>query len=135
MHWWVDAKTLAKPSIEAVTSGAIAFVPERFERVYLHWMENIRDWCISRQIWWGHRIPVWYCDDCEAVTVAIETPTKCEAFDSTTIRQDEDTLDTWFSSGLWPHSTPGWPNDIPELARFYPSSEEHTSELQSIMRT
>jgi len=126
MQWWVDAKTLAKPSIEVVTNGDIKFVPERFERTYLHWMENIRDWCISRQIWWGHRIPVWYCDDCEGVTVAIETPTTCEACQSANIRQDEDTLDTWFSSGLWPHSTLGWPEQTPELARFYPTQVMET---------
>ncbi|MDA0815555.1 MAG: valine--tRNA ligase [Chloroflexi bacterium] len=126
MQWWVDAKTLAKPSIEVVTSGQIKFVPERFERTYLHWMEHIRDWCISRQIWWGHRIPVWYCDDCEHATVAIETPTQCEACQSANVRQDEDTLDTWFSSGLWPHSTLGWPEQTPELARFYPTQVMET---------
>ena len=126
MQWWVDAKTLAVPSIEAVTSGRIKFVPERFERVYLHWMENIRDWCISRQIWWGHRIPVWYCDACEGVTVAIQTPTTCEHCGSAEIRQDEDTLDTWFSSGLWPHSTLGWPEQTPELAKFYPTQVMET---------
>ncbi|GMU40479.1 MAG: valine--tRNA ligase [Chloroflexota bacterium] len=126
MQWWVDAKTLAQPAIEAVTSGRIRFVPDRFERIYLHWMENIRDWCISRQIWWGHRIPVWYCDACNHLTVAIETPIRCEACHSEAIRQDEDTLDTWFSSGLWPHSTLGWPDDTDDLKRFYPTQVMET---------
>ena len=126
MQWWVDAKTLAQPSIQAVTSGDIKFVPERFERVYLHWIENIRDWCISRQIWWGHRIPVWYCDACEHLTVAIEDPTACESCQSTSIGQDEDTLDTWFSSGLWPHSTLGWPDETEDLRRFYPTQVMET---------
>jgi valyl-tRNA synthetase len=109
-----------------VTSGQIRFVPQRFERTYLHWMENIRDWCISRQIWWGHRIPVWYCDDCEHLTVAIEDPERCEGCGSVSIRQDEDTLDTWFSSGLWPHSTLGWPDDTEDLRRFYPTQVMET---------
>ncbi len=126
MQWWVDAKTLAKPSIEAVTSGRIKFVPERFERVYLHWMENIRDWCISRQIWWGHRIPVWYCGACSEVIVAIEDPSACTKCASADVRQDEDTLDTWFSSGLWPHSTLGWPDDTAELRRYYPTQVMET---------
>ncbi|PKN82814.1 MAG: valine--tRNA ligase [Chloroflexi bacterium HGW-Chloroflexi-9] len=126
MQWWVDARTLAKPAIEAVTDGRIKFVPERFERTYLQWMENIRDWCISRQIWWGHRIPVWYCDACQHQTVAIETPTRCESCNSEAIRQDEDTLDTWFSSGLWPHSTLGWPDQTDDLKRFYPTQVMET---------
>ncbi|MDP2328028.1 MAG: valine--tRNA ligase [Dehalococcoidia bacterium] len=126
MQWWVDAKTLAKPAIEAVTDGRIKFVPERFERTYLQWMENIRDWCISRQIWWGHRIPVWYCDACQHQTVAVQTPTRCESCNSEAIRQDEDTLDTWFSSGLWPHSTLGWPDQTDDLKRFYPTQVMET---------
>ncbi len=126
LQWWVDARTLAGPAIEAVTSGQIRFVPQRFERTYLHWMENIRDWCISRQIWWGHRIPVWYCDACAHLTVAIDDPTACEACGSAEIRQDEDTLDTWFSSGLWPHSTLGWPEESDDLKRFYPTQVMET---------
>ncbi|MEI7926125.1 MAG: valine--tRNA ligase, partial [Chloroflexota bacterium] len=127
LQWWVDAKTLAGPAIEAVKSGQIKFVPARFERVYEHWMENIRDWCISRQIWWGHRIPVWYCDDCQHINVAVATPTSCESCASTNIRQDEDTLDTWFSSGLWPHSTLGWPEMTDDLKRFYPTQVMETA--------
>ncbi len=126
LQWWVDAKTLAGPAIEAVESGRIKFVPQRFERVYEHWMENIRDWCISRQIWWGHRIPVWYCQD-NHITVAVDTPTACETCGRADIRQDEDTLDTWFSSGLWPHSTLGWPDDTDDLRRFYPTQVMETA--------
>ena len=127
LQWWVDAKTLAGPAIEAVKSGQIKFVPARFERVYEHWMENIRDWCISRQIWWGHSIPVWYCDDCQHINVAVATPASCESCSSTNIRQDEDTLDTWFSSGLWPHSTLGWPEMTDDLKRFYPTQVMETA--------
>ncbi|MGE3855431.1 MAG: valine--tRNA ligase [Dehalococcoidia bacterium] len=127
LQWWVDAKTLAGPAIEVVKSGQIKFVPPRFERVYEHWMENIRDWCISRQIWWGHRIPVWYCDDCQHINVAVQTPTECESCHSANIRQDEDTLDTWFSSGLWPHSTLGWPEETDDLRRFYPTQVMETA--------
>ncbi|MEI6135794.1 MAG: valine--tRNA ligase [Chloroflexota bacterium] len=127
LQWWVDAKTLAGPAIEAVKSGQIKFVPPRFERVYEHWMENIRDWCISRQIWWGHRIPVWYCDECDHITVALVTPTACEGCGGAMIRQDEDTLDTWFSSGLWPHSTLGWPEMTDDLKRFYPTQVMETA--------
>ena len=127
LQWWVDAKTLAGPAIEAVTDGRIKFVPARFERTYLHWMENIRDWCISRQIWWGHRIPVWYCADCDHLTVAIANPTACEGCGGAHIRQDEDTLDTWFSSGLWPHSTLGWPEQTDDLKRFYPTQVMETA--------
>ncbi len=126
LQWWVDAKTLAKPAITAVETGTIEFVPARFERVYLHWMKNIRDWCISRQIWWGHRIPVWYCANCDHLTVSIEDATKCEGCGGMDIRQDPDTLDTWFSSGLWPHSTLGWPDDSEDLARFYPTQVMET---------
>jgi valyl-tRNA synthetase len=125
-QWWVRIQPLADPAIEAVESGRITFVPDRFKRTYLHWMENIRDWCISRQIWWGHRIPVWYCDDCEELTVAIEDPTACEHCGSGNLHQDEDTLDTWFSSGLWPHSTLGWPRETADLARFHPTQVMET---------
>ncbi|MSQ61567.1 MAG: valine--tRNA ligase [Dehalococcoidia bacterium] len=127
LQWWVDAKTLAGPAIEAVRDGRIRFVPARFERTYLHWMENIRDWCISRQIWWGHRIPVWYCDACAHLTIAVADPDRCEGCGGSGIRQDEDTLDTWFSSGLWPHSTLGWPDDTEDLRRFYPTQVMETA--------
>ena len=128
LQWWVDAKTLAKPAIAKVEDGSIKFVPPRFERVYLHWMENIRDWCISRQIWWGHRIPVWYCGGCEHITVrgTLGEPERCEGCGSTEVRQDPDTLDTWFSSGLWPHSTLGWPEATDDLRRFYPTQVMET---------
>ncbi len=127
LQWWVDIKPLAGPAISAVTDGRIKFVPERFERTYLQWMENIRDWCISRQIWWGHRIPVWYCADCDHLTVAIYDPSHCESCEGSNLSQDEDTLDTWFSSGLWPHSTLGWPNeDAEDLRRFYPTQVMET---------
>ena len=127
LQWWVDIKPLAEPAIAAVTDGRIRFVPERFERTYLHWMENIRDWCVSRQIWWGHRIPVWYCDDCDHLTVAIDDPSHCESCEGANLTQDEDTLDTWFSSGLWPHSTLGWPDeDAEDLRRFYPTQVMET---------
>ncbi len=127
LQWWVNIQPLAEPAIAAVTDGRIKFVPERFERTYLHWMENIRDWCISRQIWWGHRIPVWYCDDCEALTVAVTDPSVCSSCEGSSLQQDEDTLDTWFSSGLWPHSTLGWPDDDAEdLKRFYPTQVMET---------
>ena len=130
-QWWVDAKTLSGPAIDAVKEKKINFVPPRFERTYLHWMENIRDWCISRQIWWGHRIPVWYCDECDYLTVAITDPEECDSCGCKDIRQDEDTLDTWFSSGLWPHSTLGWPNETngewgADLDRFYPTQVMET---------
>ena len=121
-QWFVDVAPLAKRAIEAVTSGQIELVPERFTKVYLNWMENIRDWCISRQLWWGHRIPVWYCDDCQHATVAIEDPAACEQCGSAKLHQDEDVLDTWFSSGLWTHSTLGWPEETEDLGYFYPTS-------------
>jgi len=127
LQWWVNIQPLADPAIEAVKDGSIKFVPERFERTYLHWMENIRDWCISRQIWWGHRIPVWYCDDCYHLTIATVDPTVCESCEGKNINQDADTLDTWFSSGLWPHSTLGWPDeDAEDLRRFYPTQVMET---------
>ncbi|MSQ29401.1 MAG: valine--tRNA ligase [Dehalococcoidia bacterium] len=128
LQWWVDAKTLATPAIAKVEDGSIKFVPPRFERVYLHWMENIRDWCISRQIWWGHRIPVWYCANCDHITVhgTVGDPKQCEDCGSADLHQDPDTLDTWFSSGLWPHSTLGWPEDADDLRRFYPTQVMET---------
>jgi len=121
-QWFVRMAPLAAPAIEAVTGGRIRFVPERFTKVYLNWMENIRDWCISRQLWWGHRLPVWYCRDCEGLTVTLEDPQVCQHCGSEHIEQDPDTLDTWFSSGLWPHSTLGWPDDTEDLRYFYPTT-------------
>ena len=121
-QWFVDVEPLAKRALEAVRDGSITVVPERFAHEYAHWMENIHDWCISRQLWWGHRIPVWYCADCGHVTVAIEDPTQCEQCGSAHIEQDEDVLDTWFSSGLWPHSTLGWPEQTADLDYFYPTA-------------
>ncbi len=120
-QWFVRIEPLARPAIEAVESGAIRFIPRFWEKTYFEWMRNIQDWCISRQLWWGHRIPAWYCDDCGHVTVARQDPERCQACGSTSIRQDEDVLDTWFSSGLWPFSTLGWPEDTEELRRFYPT--------------
>ena len=121
-QWFVKIKPLAEAAIDAVRDGRIRIIPERFNKVYFHWMENIRDWCISRQLYWGHRIPVWYCDDCDELTVTIEDPTSCQACGSTNIRQDQDILDTWFSSGLWPFSTLGWPDDTEDLRYFYPTT-------------
>ena len=116
-------KPLAGPAIDAVKNGETKFVPKRFEKVYFHWLENIRDWCISRQLWWGHRIPAWYCDDCGEITVARTAPDKCSKCGSTHIHQDPDTLDTWFSSALWPFSTLGWPNtDSEDFKRYYPTN-------------
>ncbi|MDF2634767.1 MAG: Valyl-tRNA synthetase [Pelosinus sp.] len=120
-QWFVKMQSLAEPAIEAVTSGEIQFVPERFTKTYINWMDNIRDWCISRQIWWGHRIPAWYCE-CGETIVARQEVTTCPACGSQHIEQDEDVLDTWFSSGLWPFSTMGWPEDTAELEQFYPTS-------------
>ncbi len=124
-QWYVRMEPLARPAIAAVREGRIRMVPERFEKVYLNWMENIRDWCISRQLWWGHRIPVWYCDACNETIVAVETPERCEKCGGT-LRQDEDVLDTWFSSGLWTHSTLGWPKQTRDLDFFYPTSVMET---------
>ena len=122
-QWFVKMEPLAKPAIEAVKTGETKFIPERFEKTYFHWMENIRDWCISRQLWWGHRIPVWYCDDCGEMVVtkedSVDTCPKCGGHHLT---QDPDTLDTWFSSALWPFSTLGWPEKTDELEYFYPTS-------------
>lgn len=121
-QWFVKMKPLAEPAIQAVKDGRIRFIPERFTKVYLGWMENIRDWCISRQLWWGHRIPVWYCQDCGEVICAKEEPQVCPKCGSTNLQQDADVLDTWFSSGLWPFETLGWPEKTPELEQFYPTS-------------
>ncbi|MCJ7509903.1 MAG: valine--tRNA ligase, partial [Dehalococcoidia bacterium] len=125
-QWFVSMKPLAEPAMAAVKDGRIRILPRRFTRVYLHWMEGIRDWCISRQLWWGHRIPVWYCDDCSQVTVALEDPSQCEHCHSSSIWQDPDVLDTWFSSALWPHSTLGWPDDTEDLRYFYPTTVMET---------
>jgi len=125
-QWFVNAEPLAKPAIEAVTSGRINIVPQRFTKVYLNWMENIRDWCISRQLWWGHRIPVWYCQDCDELTVSVEDPTACQKCGSARLEQDPDVLDTWFSSALWTHSTLGWPDETEDLHYFYPTSVMET---------
>jgi valyl-tRNA synthetase len=125
-QWFVKIKPLADPAIEAVRDGRIKIIPERFTKVYYNWMENIRDWCISRQLWWGHRIPVWYCDDCDGLTVAKVDPTECEHCGGKNIHQDPDVLDTWFSSGLWPFSTLGWPEKTEDLRYFYPTSVMET---------
>ena len=125
-QWFVKTKPLADNALQAVTDGEIKIIPERFVKVYNNWLENIRDWCISRQLWWGHRIPVWYCADCHEMTVAIEDPTECAHCHSKNIEQDPDVLDTWFSSGLWPFSTLGWPEDTPDLRRYYPTSVMET---------
>jgi valyl-tRNA synthetase len=121
LQWFVKMQPLAVPAIAAVKSGRLRLIPERWTGVYLHWMENIRDWCISRQLWWGHRIPVWYCDDCEHAFAARTDPNLCPRCSSARLRQDSDVLDTWFSSWLWPFSTMGWPEQTPTLARFYPT--------------
>ena len=121
-QWFVKMKPLAEPAIKVVEEGRIRFFPERWKKVYLNWMYNIRDWCISRQIWWGHRIPVYYCDDCGHVFASVDEPGKCEKCSSENIRQDEDVLDTWFSSQLWPFSTLGWPEKTQELEYYYPTS-------------
>lgn len=120
-QWFVRMEELAKPAIEAVKTGELKFVPERFDKIYLHWLENIRDWCISRQIWWGHRIPAYYCDECGEVVVAKGMPDRCPKCGCTHFTQDEDTLDTWFSSALWPFSTLGWPKRTEDLDYFYPT--------------
>ena len=120
-QWFVKMEPLAKPAVEAVRSGRTRFIPERFDKIYFNWMENIKDWCISRQLWWGHRIPAWYCTGCGEMIVSRETPQTCPKCGSHRLEQDPDTLDTWFSSALWPFSTLGWPDNTPELRYFYPT--------------
>jgi len=122
LQWFVKMKPLAQPAIEKVVNGEIQFIPERFTRVYTNWMENIRDWCISRQLWWGHRIPVWYCQECGEIICSREDPVTCPSCASSQLVQDEDVLDTWFSSALWPFSTLGWPDDSDDMRHFYPTS-------------
>lgn len=122
MQWFVKMQPLAEPAIEAVRTGKTRFIPDRFDKTYFNWMENIRDWCISRQLWWGHRIPAWYCQDCDETIIARTAPTACTKCGGTHLKQDEDVLDTWFSSALWPFSTLGWPDKTPELAYYYPTS-------------
>lgn len=121
-QWFVKMKPLAAPAIKASEDGRVKFYPERWTKVYLGWLENVRDWCISRQIWWGHRIPAWYCDDCNEITVSDVDPTECSHCKSSKLNQDKDVLDTWFSSALWPFSTMGWPEKTKELAYYYPTS-------------
>ena len=121
-QWFVRMEDLAKPAIAAVKDGRIRFVPERFTKIYENWLENIRDWCISRQLWWGHRIPAWYCEDCKETVVSREDVETCPKCGGHHLHQDEDVLDTWFSSGLWPFETMGWPEETPELKQFYPTS-------------
>jgi valyl-tRNA synthetase len=126
-QWFVRIKPLAEPALAAVREGRIRIIPERFEKVYYNWLENIQDWCISRQLWWGHRIPVWYCDDCGKQTCTRQDPTQCAHCGSTKIHQDPDVLDTWFSSGLWPFSTLGWPEQTPDYHYFYPTTMMETA--------
>jgi len=121
-QWWVKIKPLADPAIKAVEEGRIEFVPANWSKTYFEWMYNIRDWCISRQLWWGHRIPAWHCADCKKITVARETPQVCSHCGLKNLTQETDVLDTWFSSGLWPFSTLGWPDDTPDLRAFYPTT-------------
>ncbi|MCI6537178.1 valine--tRNA ligase [uncultured Eubacterium sp.] len=120
-QWFVKMEEMAKPAIDALQSGRLKFVPESFGKTYMHWLEGIRDWCISRQLWWGHRIPAYYCDECGEMVVSRDMPEKCPKCGCTHLKQDEDTLDTWFSSALWPFSTLGWPNKTEELDYFYPT--------------
>ncbi len=121
-QWFVKMKPLAEPAIDVVKTHKVNFIPDRYSKTYYHWMENIKDWCISRQLWWGHRIPAWYCDDCGEITVSKEDPTVCAHCGSKNIHQDEDTLDTWFSSALWPFSTLGWPDNTAELQHYFPTN-------------
>ena len=125
-QWYVRMAPLAGPARDAVADGRIKVIPERFARVYFNWMDNIKDWCISRQLWWGHRIPVWYCQDCDEVTVEIDDPSSCSHCGSTDLRRDPDVLDTWFSSALWTHSTLGWPDETEDLRYFYPTEVMET---------
>lgn len=125
-QWYVRMQSLADAGIRAVKDGNINILPERFTKVYFNWLENVQDWCISRQLWWGHRIPVWYCDDCDQITVARLDPTECNHCGSKNIRQETDVLDTWFSSGLWPFSTLGWPENTPDFKYFYPTTMMET---------
>ena len=122
MQWFVKMEEMAKPAIECYKNNELRFIPDRFGKVYLHWLENIKDWCISRQLWWGHRIPAYYCQKCGHTVVAKSKPEKCPQCGCTDMKQDEDTLDTWFSSALWPFSTLGWPKNTPELEHFYPTN-------------
>jgi len=126
LQWFVQTQPLARAAIEVVKEGRVTIIPEHFTKIYFDWMENIRDWCISRQLWWGHRIPVWYCQDCAKVTASVDEPTACIHCGSKQIIQDSDVLDTWFSSALWPHSTLGWPEDADDLRYFYPGSVMET---------
>ncbi|MFC1927164.1 valine--tRNA ligase [Chloroflexota bacterium] len=126
LQWFVRTQPLAKAAIDVVREGRVAIIPGRFVKTYFDWMENIRDWCISRQLWWGHRIPVWYCQDCAKITASVDEPAACIHCDSKQIVQDPDVLDTWFSSALWPHSTLGWPEDTDDLRYFYPGSVMET---------
>ena len=121
-QWFVKMEEMAKPAKQSVVDGKLKLVPERMDKTYYNWLDNIRDWCISRQLWWGHRIPAWYCQDCGETIVARETPCSCPKCQSQNLKQDEDTLDTWFSSALWPFSTLGWPDKTPELEYFYPTN-------------
>ena len=122
LQWFVNMEPLAKPALEVVREGKTKFVPERFSKVYYNWMENIRDWCISRQLWWGHRIPAWYCQECGETVVTLEAPDHCPKCGSARLVQDEDVLDTWFSSALWPFSTLGWPEQTEDVKYFYPTN-------------
>lgn len=126
-QWFINTKPLAQPAIDAVLDGRITIIPSRFTKVYLNWMENIRDWCISRQLWWGHQMPVWYCQDCGELTVTVEDAQACSHCGSANIEQDPDVLDTWFSSALWTHSTLGWPDDTEDLRYFYPTTVMETA--------
>jgi valyl-tRNA synthetase len=126
LQWFVKSKPLAEPAAAAVAEDRTQFVPENWEKLYFDWLENLRDWCVSRQIWWGHRIPAWYCRDCGRVIVSVDDPTSCTGCMSADLTQDEDVLDTWFSSALWPFTTLGWPEQTDDLGRFYPNAMLHT---------